>query len=161
MLIWIPLVTVVGGGAFAFYLFHSIRSDTESMMSTPATTFDVSQIQREADAQLARLGSLIETFAVAVREGRAADAYAMTATGYRAQVPLERFEAAVRTSAWLTSFQGVDIRRSSFLSGTGRVEGVLRSGTGNVELVAFLTDESGTMRLTGLTLGGMPALPGP
>jgi len=107
-------------------------------------------------------GKVDDAFIAAIQAGRYADAYARMTSGYRATVPFADFEHAVKNNAYLkgskligcgalqTYHRGVHVRRDC----------IMRSSAGNVYTELYYAMDEGEWRMTGIMLGGTPALPG-
>jgi hypothetical protein len=103
----------------------------------------------------------VRTFAAHARAGRYEAAYALMTRAYRSGVPLRRFREAIAANPYLTKADDVSLYRLREVGGTRQAEGVLATGAGPVAFAAFEALDEGVWRLTGLQLGGTPALPGP
>jgi hypothetical protein len=110
---------------------------------------------------LADAAAHVRTFAAHARAGRYDAAYALMTRAYRSAVPFARFREAVAANPYLTRADDVSLYRLREVGGTRQADGVLATGAGPVAFAAFEARDDGAWRLTGLQLGGTPALPGP
>jgi hypothetical protein len=100
-------------------------------------------------------------FAVDVAAGRYEVAYSRLCPPYRTSVPLERFKRSMEKNAYLRGASSVGVFKTSALGGTVTVSGTLRSGAGDATLECHLSDAPAPLCITGLLIGGTPALPAP
>jgi len=107
-------------------------------------------------------GQVDDAFIAAVQAGRYADAYARMTRAYRATVPFADFEDAVKSNAYLKGSKMIGCGKvTNYHAGVHvRRDCIMRSSAGNVYTELFYAKDEGEWRMTGIMLGGTPALPG-
>lgn len=115
------------------------------------------QLQAEIDAFQTPYRETVRRFLRATSGGDYAGAYALLAPSYRNMVPADAFVARIRTNRNFAREVDVKILRTSSQAGTTKARCVL----GDLGLAEWtFADTRGGPRISAITLGGMPALPG-
>jgi hypothetical protein len=108
-------------------------------------------------------GDVDEQFFAHLRAQNWSQAYALMTENYRSMISLERFTAAVEDNPYFKSTEPESVRCSSIKTTEGVVhhrQCILFSKAGATHCELFFAADKGEWRLTGVTLGGLPALPG-
>lgn len=156
---WSTLVWTGLGAAFLLFLTWVPSKLVESAFESGSAP-----TQNSADGGEPRQdpGQVDDAFVAHIQAGQYAKAYALMTTAYQSTVPLRDFEHAVSRNAYLkgsreigcgsiTDYQrGAHVRRGCILS----------TATVNVYAELYYAMEEGEWRITGILIGGTPALPG-
>jgi hypothetical protein len=161
----VALWVLAGFGAAALlglFIYNKVMGEVASMRTDPQAAQAKQDFDRQA-AVATRVGDglvdVVDGFARAARAHDFAAAQSLTARAYRARVQPAAFARAIGANPYLTAGGTANVRRTTMFDGTARVEGTFRSAAGTVTLAADLSDEPDGWKLTGLILGGNPALP--
>lgn len=118
------------------------------------------ELPREID----EIKLVCDRFATAIAAREYEKAYAMLCDGTRSTLSRDRFDRAMTENAYLRTAKAGNAERTSFGHGVGEMHGVIATDSGIVKADFFLSMPQGsgaTMCITGLHVGGVPALPGP
>lgn len=85
-------------------------------------------------------------------------AYGRMCGAYRGSHTVEEFKAAAQKNAYLRSGGQTSFNEFTSIKNTYRAAGVLTSPVGNVDAQFSFVEEEETLKITGILLGGMPAL---
>jgi hypothetical protein len=132
-----------------------VRARTEAATAATARPPGAAAAESQAAAVDAAARALIDDLAADRRD----EAYDRMAPAYRAGVPRDRFVAA--SSAALRGPLRLELVRTRLTGDAGRAEGTLTGPAGAFDAVVHVARDGDRWAITGLTLGGAPALPGP
>jgi hypothetical protein len=158
------VATVAVSAVLALFIYQKVTAETSRAAGDSGSTEMKARMDQRAQAATqARDGvtDLIASFARAVQARDFAAAQGLTSRVYRSGVRPSTFAAAVGSNPYLVAGGAANVRRTTMFDGTARIEGTFRSGAGTVTLAADFSEEPGGWKLSGLVLGGMPALPAP
>jgi hypothetical protein len=161
----VALWVVAGFGAAALlglFIYNSVMTEVASMRTDPLAAQakqDVDRVAAAATRDSDRLVGVVNSFARAAQARDFVAAQSLTAHAYRARVQLAVFAHAIDANPYLSAGGTANVRRTTMFDGTARLEGTFRSAAGTVTLAADFSDEPGGWKLSGLILGGTPALP--
>jgi hypothetical protein len=151
---------LAGSGLFGSLLYRSIRTATSAASvspgKAPSSPDEPSEGERRARVQRETFGVLLEGFARDVGAGRLDSARGRLGSVLSETLPGTWL--APTAKAWLSSAKEVRVRVVTFRGGAARANAIVSGTRGDVEASADFTREQGAWRLTGLTLGGQPAL---
>ena len=85
-------------------------------------------------------------------------AYGRLCGAYRGSYTLDEFKAAAQKNAYLRGGGRTSFNEVVSIKNTYRASGVLSSPAGNVDAQFSFVEEDGGLKITGILLGGMPAL---
>jgi len=85
-------------------------------------------------------------------------AYGRMCGAYRGSHTMEEFKAAAHKTPYLRSGGQTSFNEVTSIKNTYRAAGVLTSPVGNVDAQFSFVEEEETLKITGILLGGMPAL---
>jgi hypothetical protein len=122
---------------------------------------EVQKTVAEAKAHVAGLAKLGQAFIDDIAENDVAAAYARTSKAYQATVPLERFEKAVRANPYLKGGGKFTASRSVQRGSSIELRGSLETSDGPVNADLHLLKTNDGVSVSGFTIAGQPALPGP
>jgi hypothetical protein len=154
----------IGSVALGLSLAFGVASGVACSKSGPsaeeqarADTERDRKLQAEIDAFQAPYREAARHFLHATSSGDDAGAYALLAPSYQNMVPPDVFAARIRKNRNFSRELDVKVLRTSSQAGTTRVRCIL--GDLGLAEVAFADTRSGP-RISAITIGGMPALPG-
>jgi hypothetical protein len=105
--------------------------------------------------------SLAIEFTRLLCSGDSQRAYALMSGRYRASVPMAEFSAAVRSNPYLKPRASADfLPNRERISDVQHLEGVLNDEHGQLSLIVDIVTENQTWVVTGITVAGLPAVPG-
>jgi hypothetical protein len=116
------------------------------------------KLQAEIEASIAPFRAVAEDFLRATSSGELERAYDLLAPGYTNMVPKESFVARVKTNKNFARALEVKVLRTQSQAGTTKARCVV--GDLGLWEVTFASG-GGQPKISGITIGGMPALPAP
>jgi len=122
---------------------------------------EVQKTVAEANARVAELGKLGQAFVDDIANNDVAAAYARTTKAYQATVPLERFEKIVRANPYLKAGGKYKASRSIQRGSSIEIRGTLQTEDGPINADLHLLKTKDGESISGFTIAGQPALPGP
>lgn len=155
------LACIAAGVGLALVIYSAVsRSVEEAQQSLHASAAggDPAAAAR-TDAALAVMETRARAFADDMKHGRVDAAYARMTSAYRSAVPIDRFRAAA-DNPYFRAATSVAVLRTKSSGGAATVEAVLRTAEGDVAATFHMSSGPDGYALTGVTLGGSPALPG-
>jgi len=106
------------------------------------------------------LQQAVEGFVREVSAAQYGAAFERMSDAYKAAVSLQQFQEALSSNPYLGQAHIAGIRNYEQMGETAAVTGVLESQAGSVAAVFNFSRQDGRWAIVGVTLGGVPALPG-
>ena len=106
------------------------------------------------------LQQAVEGFVREVGAAQYGAAFERTSEAYQAGVSLQQFQEALSSNPYLRQAHIAGIRDYEQMGDTAAVTGVLESPAGSVAAVFSFSRQDDRWVIVGVTLGGVPALPG-
>ena len=110
--------------------------------------------------RMADLRSRAERFVNSISSEDYDGAYSLMSEAYHSAVSLDRFRAGVRNNPYLRRGRAVHVHELIELDGTATLTGVIDAEPGEVTVVFSFSGDAEQLSIAGVTIGGMPAVPG-
>lgn len=107
---------------------------------------------------MSNLEETADLFLAEVAQQNHEAAYGRLCGAYRGSYTLDEFKAAAQKNAYLRGGGRTSFNEVVSIKNTYRASGVLSSPAGNVDAQFSFVEEEGGLKITGILLGGMPAL---